>query len=88
MKLIFEDNGLGIDLEKKGEELFKLYKRFHHHVEGKGMGLFMVKTQTEMLGGKISVFSEINKGTTFVLEFKEDVVINLKSEENAALYSH
>jgi PAS domain S-box-containing protein len=64
----FSDNGLGIDLRKKGEQLFGLYKRFHHHVEGKGMGLFMVKTQAEALGGKISVDSEVGKGTTFTVE--------------------
>jgi chemotaxis protein histidine kinase CheA len=38
-------------------------------VEGKGMGLFMVKTQVERLGGKISVESQLNKGTTFKLVF-------------------
>ncbi|MCF2487533.1 PAS domain S-box protein [Dyadobacter sp. CY347] len=69
LTLSFKDNGLGIDLHKKREHLFGLYKRFHHHVEGKGMGLFMVKTQVEILGGSISVFSEVNKGTEFLIEF-------------------
>ncbi len=68
--LYFKDNGLGIDLTKKEEHVFGLYKRFHHHVEGKGMGLFMVKTQVEMLGGKVSVLSEVDKGTEFIIEFK------------------
>ncbi|PQJ10069.1 hypothetical protein CJD36_015330 [Flavipsychrobacter stenotrophus] len=66
--LIFEDNGLGIDLLKRKDEMFGLYKRFHTHVNGKGMGLFMVKTQVESLGGTISVVSEVNKGTTFTIE--------------------
>ncbi|QRR00032.1 PAS domain S-box protein [Dyadobacter sandarakinus] len=61
----FLDNGLGIDLLKKGDQLFGLYKRFHHHVEGKGMGLFMTKTQVEMLGGRITVDSKVNQGTEF-----------------------
>jgi PAS domain S-box-containing protein len=68
--LIFKDNGLGIDIKKKGKDLFGLYKRFHDHVEGKGMGLFMVKTQVETLGGTIAVSSEVNKGTTFTIEFE------------------
>ncbi len=68
--LTFEDNGLGIDLNKKGDQVFGLYKRFHFHTEGKGMGLHMVKTQVEALGGKISIESEENKGTTFVIEFE------------------
>ncbi|MDP3467318.1 MAG: PAS domain S-box protein [Daejeonella sp.] len=70
LELIFSDNGLGIDLEKKGEQVFGLYKRFHSHVEGKGLGLFMVKTQVEKLGGKIRVQSEVNKGTSFKIEFE------------------
>lgn len=68
----FKDNCLGIDLKKRGEQVFGLYKRFHFHVEGKGMGLFMVKTQVESLGGKISISSEVNKGTEFVIEFEHN----------------
>ena len=34
------------------------------------MGLFMVKTQVETLGGKISIQSEVNKGTEFKIEFE------------------
>lgn len=45
-----------------------MYKRFHYHTEGKGMGLFMVKTQIETLGGKINIASEPNKGTQFKIE--------------------
>jgi light-regulated signal transduction histidine kinase (bacteriophytochrome) len=67
--LFFKDNGLGIDLEKKGDQLFMLYKRFHFHIEGKGMGLFMVKSQVETLGGKIFVSSEVGKGTEFRIVF-------------------
>ncbi len=66
--LTFSDNGIGFDMNKKGDEIFGLYKRFHFHVEGKGLGLFMVKSQVEMLGGKISVTSDINKGAEFRIE--------------------
>jgi PAS domain S-box-containing protein len=66
--ILFKDNGSGIDLAKQGEQVFGLYKRFHENIEGKGMGLFMVKTQVEMLGGKITISSDINKGTQFRIE--------------------
>ena len=59
------DNGMGIDLEQHQDMLFQLYKRFHFHVEGRGLGLFLVKTQIESLGGSIKIESEVNKGTTF-----------------------
>lgn len=67
--LIFKDNGLGIDLKKRGHDLFGLYKRFHtDKAEGKGMGLHMVKVQVEKLGGKISAKSEVNQGIEFKIE--------------------
>jgi signal transduction histidine kinase len=71
IELIFQDNGLGFDLEKTGDDVFGLYKRFHFHTEGKGMGLYMVKTQVETQGGKIDVNSEIDKGTEFKLVFED-----------------
>jgi PAS domain S-box-containing protein len=66
--LSFKDNGLGIDLDRNGKNMFGLYKRFHTNIEGKGIGLFMTKTQVETIGGKISVESELDKGTTFTIE--------------------
>ena|GEM_PF-3528242 len=63
--LSFSDNGIGIDLEKQKEKIFRLYQRFNTEVEGKGMGLFMCKTQVEILGGKIEVESQPGVGTTF-----------------------
>ena len=69
IELYFNDNGMGIDLKRKGEQVFGLYKRFHTHTEGKGLGLFMTKIQVETLGGKIGISSELNKGTEFKIEF-------------------
>jgi signal transduction histidine kinase len=69
VRLVFSDNGMGIDLGTQGTKVFGLYKRFHPNTaEGKGMGLFMVKTQVETLGGEISIKSEVNKGTEFTIE--------------------
>ncbi len=69
--LTFKDNGIGIDLTKKSNQVFGLYKRFHTHVEGKGMGLFMVKTQVNSMNGSINVTSEVDKGTEFRIEFEQ-----------------
>jgi signal transduction histidine kinase len=63
------DNGLGIDLAKHGEHLFGMYKTFHGNPNARGIGLFMTKNQVESLGGKISVKSELNKGTAFKIQF-------------------
>jgi signal transduction histidine kinase len=64
--LRIRDNGLGIDVEANHEHIFKLYKRFHYHMEGKGIGLYLVKLQCELLGGSIHVSSELNKYTEFL----------------------
>jgi PAS domain S-box-containing protein len=66
--LYFKDNGMGIDLTKQNNMVFGLYKRFHtDYAEGKGVGLFMVKTQVEAIGGAISVTSKVNEGTQFMI---------------------
>ncbi|MEJ6979661.1 PAS domain S-box protein [Pedobacter sp. P351] len=66
--LVFSDNGLGIDLANQAKHLFGLYKRFHYHTEGRGMGLYIVKTQVQALGGKIDVNSTVGQGTIFTIE--------------------
>ncbi|HWB23904.1 MAG TPA: ATP-binding protein [Chitinophagaceae bacterium] len=66
--LVFNDNGKGIDLAKFGKKIFGLYQRFDNTVDGRGVGLSMVKTQVEALGGTITVESILNKGTTFTIK--------------------
>jgi PAS domain S-box-containing protein len=67
------DNGLGINLEKYGHQIFKMRKTFHYHPEARGIGLFLVKNQVEALGGTIAVDSKENSGTTFTIQFKKAV---------------
>ena len=59
------DNGLGIDLNKYEDSLFKLFKRFHTHVEGRGLGLFLVKSQIDALQGSLEIKSIVDRGTCF-----------------------
>ncbi len=66
----FSDNGLGIDLKLYKEKMFRLYQRFHDHSEGKGLGLFLIKSQLEALNGSIDIESKLDEGTTFILKFK------------------
>ncbi|MEQ8478997.1 PAS domain S-box protein [Fulvivirga sp.] len=60
-----KDNGIGIDLNKYGDRLFGLYQKFHNGPNSKGLGLFIVKSHVELVGGKIEVESEVDVGSTF-----------------------
>ena len=66
--LYFEDNGMGIDLNKYGDSIFGMYKTFHQNPDAKGIGLFMTRNQIEALGGSIDVSSEVNVGTRFTVK--------------------
>lgn len=65
------DNGLGIDLKQHSQTLFGLYKTFHQHVDSGGLGLYITKYQVEAMGGHIHVESEVDRGTTFYIRFRE-----------------
>ena len=64
------DNGLGIDLKKYNDRVFMLYHTFGEKTEGRGIGLFLVRSSVEMLAGRIFVESKLNEGTTFIIQFK------------------
>jgi PAS domain S-box-containing protein len=64
-----EDNGLGIDDK---ESIFNMFQRLHDHVEGTGVGLFMVRRIVENAGGRIEVESQLGKGSTFTVYLKKD----------------
>jgi signal transduction histidine kinase len=68
--LVFKDNGLGIDLSLNGDKIFGMYKTFNGNIDAKGLGLFLIKSQIEALGGKIEVESSIDEYTTFKVYFK------------------
>jgi len=70
--LIFRDNGIGIDMARNKDKIFGLYQRFHDYPDSKGLGLYLVKSQVESMGGKISVESEVGVGTTFTITFKNN----------------
>ncbi len=61
------DNGKGIDLSQHNNKLFKMYSRFHFGMQGKGLGLYLVKKQVEEMNGTIQVKSKVNQGTTFII---------------------
>ncbi len=70
--LEFQDNGIGINLDRHKEKIFGLYQRFHKNTDSKGIGLFLIKSQLEALGAKIEVESKVDVGTKFLIKFKDN----------------
>ncbi|MFK7921054.1 MAG: ATP-binding protein [Bacteroidia bacterium] len=68
-----EDNGLGLDLDTYGDRLFGLYQRFHEGdgLKGKGLGLYIVKSQVESLDGRIEVESKVDQGSCFHIYLRD-----------------
>lgn len=81
--LTVQDNGLGIDMVKHKDSLFKIGKVFHRHPDAKGLGLFMTKTQVEAMGGRIWAESYPGQGSVFGVEF-----VNQNSVEDEKSLSH
>ncbi len=65
--MVFEDNGIGIDLDRFGDKVFGMYKTFHENPDSKGLGLFITRNQVESLGGSIKVDSTVDVGTKFTI---------------------
>ena len=69
--IIFQDNGIGLDMDKYKNKVFGLYNRFHREVaEGTGVGLYLVKLETEILNGTVELHSEVGIGSVFTIHFK------------------
>lgn len=70
--LEIQDNGLGIDLNRNKHKLFRLFSRFHNHVEGSGLGLYIIKKIVDKHNGTIDVESTPGQGTTFFVTLPGD----------------
>ncbi len=67
--LTVADNGLGMEAGRLSQ-LFTMFKRFHAHIEGTGIGLYMIRKMVDNAGGRIEVESQVNVGTTFRVYFQ------------------
>lgn len=72
-------------IKKYGHQLFGLYKRFNLQIEGKGIGLYLIKSEIESLRGHIEVESVLGEGTTFriLLPFITPETLSKKLAEEA-----
>lgn len=68
--LVFEDNGMGMNMDKIRGKIFGFYQKFHHHPDRKGISLYLVHSQLSTLGGSFEVKSKENEGAKFTINFK------------------
>ncbi|HVO92819.1 MAG TPA: GAF domain-containing sensor histidine kinase, partial [Terriglobales bacterium] len=70
LELQVSDTGRGIPAEKI-PLIFDLFRQLDNPMtrshDGLGLGLFLVKKHTELLGGELKVVSELGKGSTFTV---------------------
>ncbi|GAA5021259.1 hypothetical protein GCM10011506_03110 [Marivirga lumbricoides] len=66
-QLVFEDNGLGFNMEEAKGKIFELNQTFHSNTDSKGIGLYLVKKHMQSMNGTVEVESEENVGTKFIL---------------------
>ena len=73
-KLAVHDNGIGIDPKYHGKifaKFVQLDNAYTKKESSTGLGLTITKELVELPGGKISVISEINNGSTFIVEIPQ-----------------
>ncbi|RZK30341.1 MAG: HAMP domain-containing histidine kinase, partial [Hymenobacter sp.] len=61
------DNGLGMHLDDQQNPVFKLFNRQHAHIDGTGVGLYLVQRIVSSQGGHVEVASTVGEGTTFTI---------------------
>jgi PAS domain S-box-containing protein len=63
------DNGLGMALNDPQAPIFQLFVRQHAHIEGTGVGLYLVQRIVHSHGGHVQVASTLGEGTTFTIHW-------------------
>lgn len=75
VKFSIRDTGIGIpsaDLERIFERFYRVDKSHSKEIGGTGLGLSIVKHGARLHGAEITVKSEIDKGSVFIIQFPKE----------------
>ena len=82
LRLSIEDTGIGIP-ESEKERIFQAFTQISGQsikkYGGTGLGLSITKKLVEMMNGKISLESEVGKGSLFLVEFAHVQIVDIES---------
>lgn len=86
--VVFKDNGIGI-AKKFHNSIFDMFSRLHAEskYEGTGLGLSLCKKIMDQLDGEIFLYSEVGKGSKFVLKFNSNSVVDIPKKEELQMVS-
>ena len=70
-QLVVSDNGIGFDMAKNRNKIFGLHQKFNNMLDSQGIGLYLVRSQITDMGGSITVESDLDVGTQFLITFKD-----------------
>ena len=93
IEIAITDNGKGLTEEEQHNIFTRFYQGTNsHNNEGTGIGLNLAFEIAKLQGGNLSVSSEINKGSCFILSIPieignvtDDIVINMEKDRNIVL---
>jgi signal transduction histidine kinase len=84
VQITVEDRGMGVSVEDQRKIFDPFYRTQavrESHVRGAGLGLYLVKQTIESMGGRVTVSSEVGRGSCFALHFP----VAKSAQESAAL---
>jgi len=65
-----KDNGIGISNEDQAHLMERFFRGANAgNIQGTGLGLHIVSRYAELMNGKVACYSELDKGTEFVVNF-------------------
>lgn len=70
--LTIKDNGMGFDEKLAKGKLFSFYQKLNSKIEGKGLGLQIIRNILDHYNGKIEFKSQPGIGSIFQITFKND----------------
>ncbi len=69
VRYLVQDNGIGIARDQH-EKIFSIFQQVNKNLDGTGIGLAIVKKAVDRMGGKVGLYSELDRGSTFWVELR------------------